>query len=75
MYVVEVGLMTRCANEPLISKYGLQEIKANKKRCREIIDKILRMSKSIYEKLAEVAQSDQRDKLSRLEGHLNDHER
>ncbi|KAF9477240.1 TPR-like protein [Pholiota conissans] len=51
------------------------EIKANKKRCHEIIDKVLRMSKSIYEKLAEVARSNKREKLSRLEGHLTEHER
>ncbi|KAF8182635.1 hypothetical protein BJ912DRAFT_565477 [Pholiota molesta] len=51
------------------------EIKANKQRCREIIDKVLRMSKSIYQKLAEVAQSSQREKLSRLESQLSEHTR
>ncbi|KAF9477256.1 TPR-like protein [Pholiota conissans] len=51
------------------------EIKANKKRCNEVIDKVLRMSNSMYEKLAEVARSHQREKLSRIEGHLREHER
>ncbi|KAF9477238.1 TPR-like protein [Pholiota conissans] len=51
------------------------EIKINAKRCREIIDKVLRMAMSIYEKLGEVAQFNQREKLARLEGHFSEHER
>ncbi|KAF9482889.1 TPR-like protein [Pholiota conissans] len=50
------------------------EVKANKERCKEVIDKALRMSKSIYEKLGEVAQSSQRERLSALEKHLKEHE-
>ncbi|KAF8169367.1 hypothetical protein BJ912DRAFT_1149386 [Pholiota molesta] len=48
------------------------EIKSNKERCREIIDKVLRISKSIYERLADVAKSEGKEKLTRLEGHLGD---
>ncbi|KAF8169378.1 hypothetical protein BJ912DRAFT_1087617, partial [Pholiota molesta] len=48
------------------------EIKANKERCREIIDKVLRISKSIYERLEDVAKSEGKEKLARLEGHLVD---
>ncbi|KAF8179411.1 hypothetical protein BJ912DRAFT_1045151 [Pholiota molesta] len=48
------------------------EIKSNKERCREIIEKVLRISKSIYERLADVAKSEGKEKLTRLEGHLGD---
>ncbi|KAF9471016.1 TPR-like protein [Pholiota conissans] len=51
------------------------ELKVNKKRCGEIIDKVMRMAKKIFEKLAEVAKSDQRDKLAKLEEQLKEHER
>ncbi|KAF9477237.1 hypothetical protein BDN70DRAFT_881394 [Pholiota conissans] len=51
------------------------EFKSNEKRCLEIIDKALRMAKSLYEQIAEVARSSQREKLVRLEGHLAEHER
>ncbi|KAF9477246.1 TPR-like protein [Pholiota conissans] len=51
------------------------ELKVNKKRCVEIIDKVMRMAKKIFEKLAEVAKSDQRDKLAKLEEQLKEHER
>ncbi|KAF9471966.1 hypothetical protein BDN70DRAFT_973200 [Pholiota conissans] len=51
------------------------ELKVNKKRCSEIIDKVMRMAKKIFEKLAEVAKSDQRDKLAKLEEQLKEHER
>ncbi|KAF9477248.1 TPR-like protein [Pholiota conissans] len=51
------------------------ELKVNKKRCGEIIDKVMRMTKKIFEKLAEVAKSDQRDKLAKLEEQLKGHER
>ena len=53
----------------------MQELKVNKKRCSEIIDKVMRMAKKIFEKLADVAKSDQRDKLAKLEEQLKEHER
>ncbi|KAF9477242.1 TPR-like protein [Pholiota conissans] len=51
------------------------ELKVNKKRCGEIIDKAMRMAKKIFEKLAEVAKPDRLDKLAKLEGQLKEHER
>ncbi|KAF9472649.1 TPR-like protein [Pholiota conissans] len=51
------------------------ELKINKKRCSEIIDKVMRIAKKIFEKLTEIAKSNQRDKLARLEGQLMEHER
>ncbi|KAF9477174.1 TPR-like protein [Pholiota conissans] len=51
------------------------ELKVNKKRCGEIIDKVMRMANKIFEKLAEVAKSDQREKLAKLEEQLKEHER
>ncbi|KAF9477978.1 hypothetical protein BDN70DRAFT_74567 [Pholiota conissans] len=52
-----------------------QELVLNKKRCREIIDKILRMVKAIYERLRIVAESKQYEKLAGLKEQLNEHER
>ncbi|KAF8182554.1 P-loop containing nucleoside triphosphate hydrolase protein [Pholiota molesta] len=46
------------------------EIQWNKKRCREIIDKVLRTSKFIYEILAEISARNGKHQLHRLEYHL-----
>ncbi|KAF9470553.1 TPR-like protein, partial [Pholiota conissans] len=46
------------------------EIKSNKQRCHEIIDKVVRISEAIYERLREVAKSPGKEKLGRLEKHL-----
>ncbi|KAF9471990.1 TPR-like protein [Pholiota conissans] len=49
-----------------------EEFKSNKKRCREIIDKVLRITKSIYERLEEVSKSNGLENLTRLKNHLEE---
>ncbi|KAF9474427.1 TPR-like protein [Pholiota conissans] len=53
------------------------EIKSNKARCAEIINKVLRMSKTIYDKLSEIANSGGRVQtmLAKIKMHLEDYER
>ncbi|KJA17320.1 hypothetical protein HYPSUDRAFT_218940 [Hypholoma sublateritium FD-334 SS-4] len=51
------------------------EVKINKERCQEIIDKILSISKIIYERLLELGKSNAKNKLGRLENHLVDYGR
>ena len=52
-----------------------QEIKTNRERCQEVIDKVLRKSQMICERLLEVGRSPNRDKLKRLENTLIDYEK
>lgn len=52
-----------------------QEIKANETLCHEIINKVLRRSKSICDDLATIANSDARERLIKLEGSLREYER
>lgn len=59
-----------CSSSPV-----QQEIKANRERCQEVIDKVLRKSQMIYERLLEVGRSPNRDKLKRLENTLIDYEK
>ncbi|KAF9477257.1 TPR-like protein [Pholiota conissans] len=51
------------------------EIKQNKQKCRELIDKVLGISKSVYEFLAEMKRLEEKAKLERLEGHLQKFQR
>jgi hypothetical protein len=52
-----------------------QEIKANETLCHQIIDKVLRRSKSICDDLATIANSDAKERLIKLEGSLREYER
>ena len=52
-----------------------QEIKTNRERCQEVIDKVLRKSRMLYDHLLAIAQSPNRDRLSRFEGTLTDYGR
>ncbi|KAF9471998.1 hypothetical protein BDN70DRAFT_887498 [Pholiota conissans] len=46
------------------------EVKSNRDRCREVIDKVMRTSRSLYTRLADVAKSREKADLSKLEGYL-----
>ncbi|KAF8158837.1 hypothetical protein BJ912DRAFT_1151368 [Pholiota molesta] len=50
------------------------EIKANETLCHQIIDKVLRRSKSICDDLATIANSDAKERLIKLEGSLREYE-
>ena len=52
-----------------------QEIKTNRERCQEVIDKVLRKSRMLYEHLLVIAQSPNRDRLNRFESTLTDYGR
>ena len=52
-----------------------QEIKTNRERCEEVIDKVLRKSRMLYDHLLVIAQSPNRDRLSRFESTLTDYGR
>ena len=60
---------------PLIFSLVEQEIKTNRERCQEVIDKVLRKSRMLYEHLLVIAQSPNRDRLSRFESTLTDYGR
>lgn len=54
---------------------NLQEIKTNRERCQEVVDKVLRKSRMLYDHLLAIAQSPNRDRLSRFENTLTDYGR
>ena len=60
---------------PLIFSLVEQEIKTNRERCQEVIDKVLRKSRMLYEHLLVIAQSPNRDRLNRFESTLTDYGR
>jgi hypothetical protein len=57
----------------LLTRLDLQEIQTEKDRSEELINKVLRRSKVILDGLLRVGSSPNRDKLSDMQGKLNDY--